>query len=252
MKDRNENWNAMPYSKKNLQPDTILEGLNSNFILLLPYFAPYIVYVGIAALFRGLSPEWSYSLKIVTVTAVLIWAWHRYIPFTGPKSTFISVTWGVLCGLVGTVIWIFLLRPFVDMETNAWSKSAYFLRLMAASILVPIFEELLMRGYIFRLAYQWGEQRKKDKGKAFDRALNDQSINNFKPGAWSTSALLVSTIAFTLGHQIQEWPAAFLYGILMVFLWITRKDLISCIVAHGTTNFALGLYVYFTNQWELW
>jgi membrane protease YdiL (CAAX protease family) len=69
-------------------------------------------------------------------------------------------------------------------------------------------------------------------------------INNFEPGAWSMAAILVSTVAFTLGHQVYEWPAAILYGFLMVFLWISRKDLISCIVAHGTTNFALALYVY--------
>ena len=118
--------------------------------------------------------------------------------------------------------------------------------------MVPVFEELLMRGYIFRVAYQWEEQRKINKEKAFDIALHNQTINDFDPGAWNMPAILVSTAAFTLGHQIQEWPAAILYGILMVLLWIKRKDLISCIVAHGTTNLTLGLYVYFTNSWALW
>ena len=234
----------MPYSSNKLDSDAILKNSISNYSLSLPYFAPYIAYVSIAFLFSGMSAEWNDSLKIVVVTAVLVWAWRRYIPFTGPKSTLMSVVWGLLCGLLGTVLWIFMLSPFGGIDSDGWSKSAFYLRLIASSILVPIFEELLMRGYIFRIVYQHDRQRKKNKKKALDRVLHDQCINNFEPGAWSTRAILVSTVAFTLGHQIQEWPAAFLYGILMVFLLIKRKDLISCIVAHGTTNLALGLYVY--------
>ncbi len=42
------------------------------------------------------------------------------------------------------------------------------------------------------------------------------------------------------------------YGILISVLWITRKDLFSCIIAHATTNLTLALYVYFTGHWQLW
>jgi membrane protease YdiL (CAAX protease family) len=174
------------------------------------------------------------------------------VPFTGPNSTLVSVIWGVLTGIVGTVIWVLLLVPFVDADADKWSNSAFFLRLTAASILVPIFEELLMRGYILRLAYQWDRERRQNKKDALSRALNERCINNVEPGAWSIAAVLVSTIAFMLGHQFVEWPAAFIYGILMTLLWIKRKDLIACIVAHGTTNFTLGLYVWLTKHWELW
>lgn len=242
----------MPCTSNKLDSKATLNHSISNYSLLLPYFAPYIAYVFIASLFSGMPAEWRYSLNIVVVLAILIWAWRRYLPLTGPKRTFMSVVWGLLCGLFGMVIWILLLGPFVDSDTNGWRNSAFYLRLFAASILVPIFEELLMRGYIFRFAYQWDRQRKINKKKAFDRALKDQCINNFQPGAWSVPAVLVSTLAFTLGHQLHEWPAAFFYGLLMVLLWIKRKDLISCMVAHGTTNFALGLYVHFTKQWQLW
>jgi len=72
------------------------------------------------------------------------------------------------------------------------------------------------------------------------------------PGAWSLAAIGVSTIAFTLGHLPVEWPAAVAYSILISFLWIIRKDLLSCMVAHGTTNLGLAVYVYFTGQWGFW
>ena len=35
-------------------------------------------------------------------------------------------------------------------------------------------------------------------------------------------------------------------------LVVVRKDLLSCIIAHGTTNIALGLFAKTTGQWGLW
>jgi hypothetical protein len=242
----------MPYTNKNPDSETISHKSVSNYSLSIPYFAPYIAYVCILSLFSGISTEWRYSLAIVVVAAILIGFRHRYGSLTGPGSTFLSVVWGLVFGLFGLVIWILLLRPFVDTKADAWAPAAFYLRLFAASIVVPIFEELLMRGYIFRFTYQWNRQRMTHKKGAFDRALNDDCINHFQPGAWSVPAVLVSTVAFMLGHQIHEWPAAFVYGLLMVLLWIKRKDLMACVVAHGTTNFALGLYVFYTKQWQLW
>jgi len=84
------------------------------------------------------------------------------------------------------------------------------------------------------------------------KVLDEDSISNVRPGAWSVGAVLISSLVFALGHTIPEWPAAVAYGILMSILWIIRKDLLSCIIAHGTTNLTLALYVYFTGHWELW
>lgn len=65
-------------------------------------------------------------------------------------------------------------------------------------------------------------------------------------------AICISTLAFAAGHLPVEWPAAVAYSILISVLWITRKDLLSCMVAHGTTNLTLGLYVHFSGQWGFW
>ena len=72
------------------------------------------------------------------------------------------------------------------------------------------------------------------------------------PGAWNMAAISISTIAFAAGHMLAEWPAAIVYSILISILWIIRKDLLSCMVAHGTTNLTLALYVYYTGQWGFW
>ena len=236
---------------KNNQKSKHKDNSFSNYKLFLPYVGPYFAYVIIASLFDGLSPLLNYSIRIITVSILLLWFWRWYAAITGPKSTSISVLYGIIFGIAGTILWIILLKPFVHEGSKSWDNFEIFIRLIASSLLVPIFEELLMRAYIFRVAFQWSMERKKNKN-ALENVLHEKSINNFEPGAWNTSAILISTLAFTLGHRIHEFPAASLYGILMIFLWIKRKDLVSCIVAHGTTNLILGLYVVLTRHWELW
>jgi hypothetical protein len=57
---------------------------------------------------------------------------------------------------------------------------------------------------------------------------------------------------FTSGHSPHEWPAAVAYGLFMAFLWIARKDLITCITAHAVTNIALAVFVFATGKWQYW
>lgn len=226
----------------------------SNRDLLLPYGVPYFVYVGIAAIGQDrISHEISYILKIIIVPVLLFWAWKWYVPVTGPRKPVGSVIYGVVFGLLGLVIWLLLMAPFVDITGEPWAGNAFLLRLLAASFIVPVFEEYFIRGYIFRAAYQWYEIRKSGQSdSAIHEMLDNRSIDEVSPGAWSVAAIIVSTIAFTAGHLTVEWPAAIAYSILMSILWIVRKDLLSCMVAHGVTNFALAFYVYITGHWGFW
>lgn len=225
----------------------------TNRELLIPYFAPYIAYVGIAALSKNhIPPEWSYAARILIVSALLIWNWGKYVPLTGPKSSIISVMAGIVTGLLGVILWILLLKPFVESNGGHWSDASFGIRLISAGLLVPVFEELLMRGYLLRLAFQWDTARKNGVDDPFGFAFYKQSINRVEAGAWTVPAVLISTLIFALGHEIYEWPAAVVYGILMSALWITRKDLISCIIAHGVTNISLAIFVRTTGQWALW
>ena len=222
--------------------------------LLLPYFLPYLTYVFIASVFGSyLSIEASYILRIIVVPILIVWAWRWYIPIKGPKNPFVSIVIGIGAGFIGAFIWILLLGPFVHLDDNQpWSKLAFILRLISAGLLVPVFEELLMRGYVFRFALQWEDTRKKNKKEALHIVMDERSINNVQPGAWSWSAIVLSTAVFTFGHNLQEWPASVVFGLLMAWLWILRKDLIACIVAHSVTNIALAVYIFKTGNWNLW
>ena len=222
--------------------------------LLLPYFLPYIAYVFIASVFGSyISIEANYILRIIVVTILIVWGWQWYTPIKGPKNPFVSIVIGIIAGLIGVFIWILLLNPFVHPEDNQpWSKMAFVLRLFSAGLIVPVFEELLMRGYILRFALQWDKTREKNKEEAFSIVMDERSINNVQPGAWSWLAIIISTVAFTLGHNLQAWPASVVFGLLMAWLWILRKDLIVCIMAHSVTNIALAFYVFKTGNWNFW
>ncbi|MBN1927931.1 MAG: CPBP family intramembrane metalloprotease [Chlorobiaceae bacterium] len=222
--------------------------------LLVAYVAPYFAYVFIASIFgRFVSMEVNYILRILAVSFLLLWARRWFFSFKGPKSPLVSVLLGGVAGVIGLVLWIALLEPFVSAEgTKAWSGSAFVLRLLAAGLLVPVFEEVFMRGFVFRFAFQWDELRKNGDGDALDTALDERSVNDVEPGAWSWAAVIIATLVFTLGHTMPEWPASIAYGLLMAGLYIWRKDLLSCIVAHGVTNIALAVYVYQTGKWQFW
>ena len=226
----------------------------SNRDLLLPWFAPYFAYVGIASLFGDvISIEMNYLLRIIVVTPLIVWAWKWYVPLSISGRRKVSVIWGVIAGLGGCVLWCLFLAPFVDPSgQEAWSRESFLLRIFAASLLVPVFEEMAIRGYVFRLALQWDHARKREMPEPLLQALDESSLFDVKNGDWTLLAVVISCLAFTLGHNPAEWVAAFAYSLLMTWLWIMRGDLLSCIVAHGTTNFTLAVFVYSTGNWGFW
>jgi len=227
----------------------------TNHQLILPYAAPYFAYVAIAGIPTAYLPhEFSYILRLIAVPLILCWTWRWYCPLRGPYSPLASILFGAGAGLIGLIIWIALLAPFVSPgdSTHPWSFNAFLLRMLSAGLLVPVFEELMMRGFVFRLALQWDRSRKNNEKYPFHIALDERSINDVEPGKWSWSAVILSTVVFASGHSMQEWPAAVAYGLFMALLWIFRKDLITCIAAHAVTNIALAFYVFSTGKWHYW
>ena len=226
----------------------------TNRQLLLPYAAPYLAYVGIASIPRDyLPPETGYLLRLIVVPLLLVWAWRWYCPLRGPRSTAGSLLVGIGAGLVGLMVWLGLLGPFVDgAEAAPWSTRAFVLRLLSAGLVVPLFEELLMRGFVFRLALQYHRARRDRAREPLATVLDRRSVNEVEAGAWSWPAVLISTLVFTAGHNPPEWPAAVAYGLLMALLWIHRKDLLSCVTAHAVTNIGLAVFVFATKNWQYW
>lgn len=222
--------------------------------LILPYFLPYFAYVGIASLLDDrISVELNYLLRILIVTPLIVWGWKWFFPLSSSDRRLMSILWGIFTGLAGFVLWCLLLAPFVDsFQGNAWGIQGFLLRFLAAGFLVPVFEEMAIRGYVLRVALQWDHARKNKSRAPLLKALDEYSLFDVKNGAWTWPAVLISSIAFTLGHTTSEWVAAFAYSLLISWLWVKRGDILSCIVAHGTTNLILAVFVFLTGQWGFW
>lgn len=221
--------------------------------LLLPYALPYGLYVALAALPEGLLGRTpNLALRLLLVSAALVWGWGRYVSLRGPRSATGSVLLGALAGLLGTGLWVALVLPFGPPTQEAWSTHDWTLRTLGAVALVPLCEELLLRGYVLRLVVQWQELRASGAEEPWFTALDARNVSGVASGAWTPAAVAISTILFAAGHQPYEWVAAIAYGLLMSALWIVRRDLLSCVVAHAVTNLVLALLVLSRAQWAPW
>lgn len=226
---------------------------SSNADLLLPYLAPYGAYVAIAALAGGLGRVPDYGLRIVATAGLLAFFWKRFQPIRRSGWASGSIAWGTLAGLLGVLLWIGLLLPFQDAAAGeAFTAPEFLLRLAAATLVVPLMEELLFRGYLLGVVTQWEEARRTGADNALGVALDGRSVQRLAPGAWTPLAVIVSSVAFAAGHAPEQWLAAFAYGLLMAGLWIRRRDLVAPITAHAVTNLALYVYVFLTGSWGLW
>lgn len=229
------------------------ERSDTNQHLLWAYAVPYVLFTATGALSQKvLGPEALYALRIVLCAAALAFFWRRYAPLRGPRSPAGSIGVGVLAGLVGLAIWVALVLPFAPEKTEPWTGTAFLLRAVAAVLLVPLLEELLLRGYVLRLIVQWQEARRQGKEKPFEDAFDHASVNDVQPGAWTWLAVIGSSVLFALGHLPYEWPASVAYGLLMAGLWVWRKDLLTPVVAHAVTNLGLAVLVWSRELWALW
>jgi CAAX prenyl protease-like protein len=218
-----------------------------------PFILPFILYLGASQLCAA-YPEyysWLYPASVVFVGAVTGWLLYR----RGLLRPHARVLPAVVVGLVGIVLWIGICHLEWDQHLAAWLPSwlrpaprpgfnpftaitnpaacwAFVaMRLVGLAVLVPVVEELFWRGFLARwlLSPDWQKQ----------------PIGLFTPFSFAGVTLL-----FTLAHP--EWLAAAVYCVLLNLLLSWTRDLWSCVVAHGVSNFVLGIYILATGSWELW
>ena len=217
------------------------------------YALPYVLYVGLATVVPdAYAPTWTYVLRLLLVTPAVWWTLARVPSIRGSRTPMGSIGVGVGAGLLGAVVWVLLKAPFVTATAEPWNDTDWGLRLVASSTLVPIFEELLMRGYILGMLVQWSLARRLAAKRAMHEVLDSFSIYDLKPGVCTWTAAIGSSVLFALGHAPSEWLASIAYGLLMVGLWVWRRDLVGCITAHATTNLVLALYVRKADAWGIW
>jgi exosortase E/protease (VPEID-CTERM system) len=105
-------------------------------------------------------------------------------------------------------------------------------RVLGSVVTVPIAEELAYRGFLMR-------------------RLTGTAFESIPFSAVGVGALVLSSIAFGLGHGAWWWAgtaAGLAYGLLL----IRTGRMGEAIAAHATTNGLIALWVLVLQQWQLW
>ncbi len=218
---------------------------------------------------------WIYSAKLalVILTMIAVWPGYRTFPW---RVSFLSI----VVGVAGVVLWIVLCHvrlepkiigpidralgtvrnvlpgidhpdpptigllamlgtgersaynPFVylaDQPALAWTFLV--IRFLGLALVVPIIEEFFLRGFLMRFVVheQWWQV----------------------PFGTATRAALVTGTAVPMLMHPSELLAAFVWFSLVSWLMVRTKNIWDCVIAHGVTNFLLGVYVVMFNQWQL-
>lgn len=210
-------------------------------------FAAYIILLAVnpfiaRALGAG-QAQWLYGLQAGLPLAALLVLRGHFAELAWPAVRISAGAWATttLVGLAVFAVWVRLDLPLLSLGMGegmppplrdgvpdaAWLV----LRVCGAALVVPVMEELFWRSLVLR----WVD------GPAF---------LDVPPGAVTLRAMLLSSLAFGLEHSL--WFAGLLAGLAYAWLYRRHGTLWLPIVAHGITNFALGLWVIRTGQWQFW
>ncbi len=105
------------------------------------------------------------------------------------------------------------------------------LRLTGATLLVPVAEELFWRGFILR----W---------------IVNPDFQKVPIGTFTWPSFVLTSLLFATEHN--RWLVGLVAGIVYNLLVYRTRSLFACMVAHGVTNLALGVYVLNTGLWTFW
>ncbi|HMO14695.1 MAG TPA: CAAX prenyl protease-related protein [Pirellulaceae bacterium] len=195
-----------------------------------------------------------YSVKIILIAVIVIYCFPFYLRHFPCKLSW----WGIIVGVVGAVLWIGLCQLQLEraIATTLGLPETWFAQRAAANpglhfqslmpiglfflvrffglvIVVPLIEELFLRGFFIRYIedVEWWKAK-------FDQL------------GWLP--LLMPSIYGVLAHPMSEAFAAATWFGLVTWLMVRTRSLWDCIMAHAITNLMLGLYVVRYEQWHLW
>ncbi len=214
----------------------------------LPYvlpFAVFLIFLGLQQ-YSPLPVEIDYPLRIVILAAVL-WIFSRQV-IDLRVSRWVET---VLLGVAVFAIWIgpdvlfpayrqhWLFQNSVLGKINykvppevLASPVVMWSRIIRATVLVPILEELFWRAWLMR----W---------------IISPRFQEIKLGTYSPLAFWVTAALFASEHG-SYWDVGLICGVLYNWWMIRTKSLGDCILAHAVTNGCLCAYVVVTKHWEYW
>ncbi len=178
-----------------------------------------------------------YPIKTILVAASLIYFWNAY-----KQEIRFTFSWlAVISGVVVFFIWVLpegLYPQIGHSEFNPYEQASgygvYFLiafRLVGASLIVPIMEELFWRSFALRFSIR-------------------SDFKSVPLGHFSWFSFILVSLLFGFEHH--RWLVGIFAGMVYAGVLYRRRNLFDPILSHAITNFLLGLYVVSTRQWSFW
>ncbi len=218
----------------------------------------YLIPMGIFLALTWVGGQWaslyplSYLAKTLIVPVALWVGWKYYT----------KITWdywwlGIIVGVIGIIQWVpmqlglqqifpghfapdesaFNPRTHFASATMMWGFIA--VRLIGATLVVPVMEELFWRDFIWRTL------------------IAPKDFKLARIGEAAPLAVFGTAAAFSIVHG-NWWLTSIVWALLIAALLISTRSLGAAIIAHATTNLLLGLYVLYQGfqtsnpQWWFW
>ncbi len=184
-----------------------------------------------------------YPIKIITVTAILVYLWRHYDEINLRDWFHLRHTClSLVIGVVVFILWINMDWPFASFgETQGFNPTLVddpltrglliSFRIAGAALLVPVMEELFWRSFLLRY-------------------IISSDFSQVQIGTYTLSSLVIGSVLFGLEHNLIL--AGIVAGAIYCVLLYKTRSLSQCILAHGVTNLALGGYVLQTQSWQFW
>ncbi|HUV59623.1 MAG TPA: CAAX prenyl protease-related protein [Desulfatiglandales bacterium] len=205
----------------------------------IPYVAPFALLAMFTCigLFYHVSRLLTYPIKTVLVASSLLYFWDAY-----KQEIRFSFSWlAIISGMVVFLIWVLTegLYPQIGhCEFNPYEQASGYavylviaFRLIGASLVVPLAEELFWRSFALRFSIR-------------------SDFKSVPLGQFSWFSFIF--ISFLFGFEHQRWLVGIIAGMVYAGVLYRSKNLFVPILSHATTNFLLGLFVLSSHQWSFW
>lgn len=213
-------------------------------------FACYMFFIAVRSFFStdvsldGSSASlWLYPIQVSFVAALLFFYRKDYIELK--EKVFANTGEVILTVAVGFFVYLAWVRMDFSWAMQGEAGEGYNpkragmgmgiffagVRLLGASLIVPLMEELFWRSFIIRY-------------------IISPDFRLVPLGKFTRASFLITTILFGVEHHL--WLAGIMAGIAYNLLLYRTGRLWPCIVAHSVTNFMLGIHVLSTEEWFWW
>ena len=200
--------------------------------------APFAVWMVLMAFLPGTAS--GYAARSAIVAAIFLFLLHKNGYNARAKELFgrSTLIWGLTAGIATAIVWI---AP----EASEWYRTHLIIGYREIPGTVP---ESPYNPHVCG----WALTLAKLAGSAFVIAPAEEFFYRKFLYNWAGAdkkAFWITVALFALEHD--RFLVGAIAGIIYGYVAI-RKNLKSAIMAHVTTNFALGVYVITTGSWAFW